>query len=238
MERIKSALALRGNIRILALESFFSQISAKILGVIWQPFVLSLGASMAALGGLESLKSLISALIQPILGWAADRVGRKPFIVFGSFLTITAFFLCAIANTWHFLIPAILFLGASALGGPARQSLLAESITPEERATAYSVVSFPAALTGFFAPLAGGFLATHYGFRSVFYLSILTIAISSALIVLFLKETFEKSNSGIGREDIKGALKGVFKPESGLEWFYAAMALNAFSVGMLVSIFL
>ena len=232
----RAHLALTGNIRILALESFLSQISAKMLGVVWQPFVLSLGASMAVLGGLESIRSLTSALIQPILGWAADKVGRKPFIVLGSFLTVIAFSLCVIASTWHFLIPAILLLGASALSGPARQSLLAESVAPGERATAYSVVSFPAALTGFFAPLAGGFLATHYGFKSVFYVSIVTVAVSSVLIVLFLRETFDKGNFGIAGEDVKGALKGVLKPESGLERFYAAMALNAFSVGMLVSI--
>jgi len=237
VEKFKSALALTSNIRILALDSFLSQISAKMLGVVWQPFVLSLGASMAVLGGLESLKSMISALIQPILGWAADKVGRKPFIVLGGFLSIIAFSFCVIANTWPFLIPAIILLGAGALGGPARQSLLAESVAPEERATAYSVVSFPAALTGFFAPFAGGFLATHYGFRSVFYISILTMGVSSALIILFLKETFHRSNLSIAGEDVKEALTGVFKLESGLEGFYVAMALNAFSVGMLVSIF-
>jgi len=236
---LKSALALTGNIPILALVSFLSQISATMLEVIWQPFVLSLGASMPALGALQSARSVIASLVQPSSGRAADRRGRKPFLILASLLTLAGFILCIVARTWLFLIPAIVFLGTAQVGNPARQSLVAESVEPEERGTAYSVVSFAGMLTGFFAPLLGGFLASGYGFKSVFYISILTEALCLGLTAFFIRETLRRAGGGAIEEgmDVRTALASLFKPERGLEGFYAAMTLDAFAFGICGSIF-
>ena len=238
MERIKSALALKGNVRIIVILSFLSSIGWKMQEVIWDPFVLSLGASMPTLGALKSTRSIIASLVQPISGRAADRRGRKPFIIMASLLTLAGFFFCIVAHTWYFLIPPIVLLGVSALGCPARQSLLAESVEPGERGTAYSVVTFSGTLTGFFAPLVGGFLATDYGFKSIFYVSILMEALCLGLMVLFIRETLHERGPGaiwVGG-DVKATLVSLFKPARGLEGFYAAMTLDAFAVGVFGSI--
>ena len=238
-ERIKSALALEGNVRVIVVLSFLASIGGKMVGVVWQPFVLSLGASMPILGALQSTKSIIASLVQPISGRAADRLGRKPLIILASLLTLAVFVLCIVARTWHFLILPIVLWGVAALGSPARQSLLADSVEPGERGTAYSVVSFSGTLTGFFAPLLGGLLATDYGFKSIFYVSILMEALCLGLMVLFIRETLRERGPGaiwVG-EDVKTALTSLFKPERGLEGFYAAMTLDAFSFGVCGSIF-
>ncbi len=238
MERIKSALALKGNVRIIVILSFLSSIGGKMQEVIWDPFVLSLGASMPTLGALKSTRSIIASLVQPISGRAADRLGRKPFIIMASLLTLAGFVLCVVAHTWYFLIPSIVLWGVAALGSPSRQSLLAESVEPGERGTAYSVVTFSGTLTGFFAPLVGGFLATDYGFKSIFYVSILMGALCLGLTVLFIRETLRERGTGaiwVGG-DVKATLVSLFKPERGLEGFYAAMTLDAFSVGVFGSI--
>jgi len=238
LERIKSALALKGNVRIIVILSFLSSIGGKMQEVIWDPFVLSLGASMPTLGALKSTRSIIASLVQPISGRAADRLGRKPFIILSSLLTLAGFVLCVVAHTWYFLIPSIVLWGVAALGSPSRQSLLAESVEPGERGTAYSVVTFSGTLTGFFAPLLGGFLATDYGFKSIFYVSILMEALCLGLMVLFIKETLRARGPGaiwVGK-DTKTALMNLFRPERGLEGFYAAMTLDAVSVGVFGSI--
>ena len=238
MERIKSALALKGNVRIIVILSFLSSIGGKMQEVIWDPFVLSLGASMPTLGALKSTRSIIASLVQPISGRAADRLGRKPFIIMASLLTLAGFVLCVVAHTWYFLIPSIVLWGVAALGSPSRQSLLAESVEPGERGPAYSVVTFSGTLTGFFAPLVGGFLATDYGFKSIFYVSILMGALCLGLTVLFIRETLRERGTGaiwVGG-DVKATLVSLFKPERGLEGFYAAMTLDAFSVGVFGSI--
>ncbi len=238
MERIKSALALKGNVRIIVILSFLSSIGGKMQEVIWDPFVLSLGASMPTLGALKSTRSIIASLVQPISGRAADRLGRKPFTILSGLLTLVGFVLCVVAHTWYFLIPSIVLWGVAALGSPSRQSLLAESVEPGERGTAYSVVTFSGTLTGFFAPLVGGFLATDYGFKSIFYVSILMGALCLGLTVLFIRETLRERETGaiwVGG-DVKATLVSLFKPEQGLEGFYAAMTLDAFAVGVFGSI--
>jgi len=238
LERIKSALALKGNVRIIVILSFLSSVGGKMQEVIWDPFVLSLGASMPTLGALKSTRSIIASLVQPISGRAADRLGRKPFIIVASLLTLAGFVLCVVAHTWYFLIPSIVLWGVAALGSPSRQSLLAESVEPGERGTAYSVVTFSGTLTGFFAPLVGGFLATDYGFKSIFYVSILMEALCLGLTVLFIRETLRERGTGaiwVGG-DVKATLVSLFKPERGLEGFYAAMTLDAFAVGVFGSI--
>lgn len=56
---------------------------------VWQPFALSLGASMPALGLLESLggrMGLATGLIQPLGGRLSDRVERKPLIALASLM--------------------------------------------------------------------------------------------------------------------------------------------------------
>lgn len=236
---IQSALALKGNVCIIAVSSFLAGIGARMLEVIWQPFVLSLGASMPILGALQSTRSIIASLVQPFSGRAADRRGRKPFIILASLLTLAGFALCIIARTWLFLIPAVAFLGIAWVGNPARQSLVAESVEPEERGTAFSVVSLSGMLTGFFAPLLGGFLASDYGFKSVFYISILVEALCLGLTALFIRETLRRGGGGaieVGK-DVRTALTSLFKPKRGLEGFYAAMTLDAFSFGVCGSIF-
>jgi DHA1 family multidrug resistance protein-like MFS transporter len=192
---------------------------------------------MPILGALESTKTIITSLMQPICGRAADRLGRKPFIILSSVLTLAGFVLFIVANTWYFLIPSIILLGAAWIGDPARQSLLAESVEPEERGTAYSVVSFLGTLTGFFAPLVGGLLARDYGFKSIFYISILIKVFCLGLTVLFIRETLRKIGPGAIAEDIKTTLMSLFKPERGLGWFYAAMTLDRFAFGVCSSIF-
>ena len=238
INRIKSTLALKGNVRIIVVLSFIASIGGKMLGVIWQPFVLSLGASMPILGALQSTKSVIASLVQPISGRAADRLGRKPPIILASLLTLAVFVLCIVAQTWHFLILPVVIWGIVALGWPARQSLLAESVKPGERGTAYSVVTFSGTLTGFFAPLVGGLLATHHGFKSIFYVSILMEALCLGLMHLFIKETLRERGPGAIRvgEDVKATLLSLFKPERGLGGFYAAMTMDAFAVGVFGSI--
>jgi DHA1 family multidrug resistance protein-like MFS transporter len=235
---IKSTLALKGNVRIIVILSFLASIGGKMLEVIWQPFVLSLGASMPILGALQSTKSVIASLVQPISGRAADRLGRKPLIILASLLTLVVFVLCIVAQTWYFLILPVVLWGIVALGWPARQSLLAESVEPGERGTAYSVVTFSGTLTGFFAPLVGGLLATDYGFKSVFYVSILMEALCLGLVILFVRETLRTRGPGaiwVG-EDVKTTLTSLFRPERGLGGFYAAMTMDAFSVGVFGSI--
>ncbi|MFQ5872047.1 MAG: hypothetical protein ACE5IB_07805, partial [Candidatus Geothermarchaeales archaeon] len=73
---LTEAIALRGNIRVLALSSFMWGLYFSMLNVVLQPFTLSLGVSVVILGILQSFGSrfggLVASLVQPLSGWLSD----------------------------------------------------------------------------------------------------------------------------------------------------------------------
>jgi len=230
--------ALRSNLGVLTATSFLGGIHLSILGVVWQPFVLSLGASVATLGVLNSIGGhggIVTTLVQPFGGWLADRVGRKPFVVLSSLAILSAFILYLLAALWHewrLVIPAVVLMGLSALARPARGALTAESVREGRRGTAYSLVMLATMAPGIFVPPLGGALADSFGYIVIFPISLAVEALVLALIVAYLRETPSSRNGRLEWSELWRVVKNSFIPAHGLRWFYLAMAGDAFFWGM------
>jgi DHA1 family multidrug resistance protein-like MFS transporter len=240
--RLGQALALKGNIRVLTVEAMVTAMFYGMLFVIWQPFVLGLGASMTVLGGLSAALGLLGSFSSPIWGRLSDRVGRKPLLILSNILKAGALVFCIIANTWFLLIPYVVLMGLSASYqqyNPAGASVVAESVRREERGVAYSVLMFSSqATTAVVAPL-GGFLAMVYGFVPIFYACIVADIICALLTIVFVQETLEERprvGARSGKRSWWKVLREMFWPESHLRGFYVAMVADAFAWGLGYSI--
>jgi MFS family permease len=127
-------LALRGNVWILAAITFLGGIRLSMVLAVWQPFALSLGASMPTLGLLESLggrMGLATGLIQPLGGRLSDRVGRKPLLALASLvaaLGLSCYVLAAMTGDWRPLIGGMILVGLAAISIPAKDAMTAESV--------------------------------------------------------------------------------------------------------------
>ena len=149
-----------------------------IYGVIWQPFVLSLGASMPTLGLLNSIGGMggiVTTLIQSLGGWLADRIGRKPLILLSSLAIIAGYALFALAgalHVWTLLLLGIVILGASSVARPALGAITAESAHAERQGSAFSQMQVAALVPGIIVPVLGGALADRFGYVLIFVLSI------------------------------------------------------------------
>jgi len=237
--RIGQALALRGNIRVLSVQAVLTSMFYGMLFVIWQPFVLELGASMAILGGLSAALGLLESFSSPIWGRLSDSIGRKPLLILSNVLKAGALVFCILANTWFLLIPYVILMGLSAsyypMHNPARVSIVADSVKREERGVAYSVLLFTSeATTAVVAPI-GGFLALVYGFVPIFYACIAVDIICAALTVVFVRETLEEIPRAGARPEKKGwwkVLREMFWPELHLRGFYVAIVVDAFAWGL------
>jgi len=241
-ERLGQALALRGNIRVLTVNAMITAMFYGMLFVIWQPFVLGLGASITVLGGLSAALGLLGAFSSPIWGRLSDRVGRKPLLILSNVLKAGALIFCIIANTWFLLIPYVLLMGLSASyrqDNPARASVVAESVRRDERGVAYSVLMFSSqATTAVVAPL-GGFLAMVYGYVPIFYACIVVEIVCTLLTIVFIRETLdERPQVGVlsGNRSRWKVLREMFWPESHLRGFYVAMVVDTFAWGIGFSI--
>jgi len=232
---------LRDNLTILSASGFLSGIPTNMIAVVWQPFALSLGASIPMLGLLTSLGGfggIVTSLVQPIGGWLADRLGRRPFIAWSSVILIAGYALYMLAglqHIWQFLLPGIILLGVSQLARPARMSITAESVRAERRGMGFSITQLAAMLPGIFAPVLGGFIADRATATAIFAASILFEALALFLVAAYLRETHMARTAPTWAE-LWSVVKRAVIPPRGLAGFYLCIAGDSFVWGITLGI--
>lgn len=226
------------NLSVLAATSFLRGAHNSVYSVIWQPFVLSLGASMPALGMLSSLGGMggiVTTLVQPLGGWFSDRLGRKPFLVAASLAAIIAYGLFAIAgalNVLALLLIGVIFIGASALSRPAITSMTAESVRVERQGSAFSLMMVAFMVPGIVAPVLGGWLADRLGYTTIYPLLLALEGVAVFLVWRYLRETRAPNGAEVyGREAARALMRSIV-PLKGLTGFFCALAADSFAWGM------
>jgi DHA1 family bicyclomycin/chloramphenicol resistance-like MFS transporter len=109
------------------------------------------------------------AVSQLFYGPISDRFGRKPPLYFGFALYALGAAGCALASS----MPALTLMRVvQALGGSAGfvigRAIVRDRCEPHEAARAFSLLMMIAALGPVLAPVAGGFVVTHFGWRATF----------------------------------------------------------------------
>ena len=206
--------------------------------VIWQPFVLSLGASMPLLGFLESLGGfwgIVPTAMQPLGGWISDRRGRKPLILVGTALSTLGLMVMVLAGytgQWVWLLPGIILLGSLAIAIPALDSSVAESTSPNGRGRAFGLTNTFYALSGVFAPALGGFLAQRYGFLSVLVAAVALEGLTFSAVAVVMRDTMKVQERKvlIGKEFV-AMVRTLFDPPVRLRRFYITLTFDAIAYG-------
>lgn len=209
-----------------------------MIGVIFQPFVLSLGASMQQLGFLTSLSGfggLIPTLAYPWGGWIADQRGRRVVLLAASLAAMGAFGMYAVAG-WlgalAILLPGILLLGISQVYMPVNAALVGEAVGAGKRGSAYSLITLVLIVPGIFVPILAGAVAERYGFTFIFPAAIFFEAIAFFIIWKYLHEKRKLNSDNGGAKAIVDFLKRAWIPPSDLKWFFIAVASDNFAWGM------
>ncbi|MCU0573398.1 MAG: MFS transporter [Syntrophobacteraceae bacterium] len=129
-------------------------------------YMMALGGGALAVGLLQAMDNLLSALYSFPGGYLADRIGtRKSLLVF-NILAMAGFALVILIPTWQaVLVGAVLFISWSAISLPATMSLITKVLPQNKRtmgATMHSLVRrIPMAL----GPLVGGLFIGLWGER-------------------------------------------------------------------------
>ncbi len=241
-----AALSLQGNVAVMAVSGLLQGSYTGMLNTILQPFTLSIGLSLAALGILQSLGNrtggLAGSLVQPVGGYLSEIFGRKAITLAGSALAMAAmsfFLLAALTHAPLILVPAYLLYGGSLLSLPASQVLVAETVGLDygKMKIAFSIVFLFANLPAAFTSFLGGILADSLGYYVVFACAVSLEAVNFTLYSTKLKETghpVEESGPGkfgasvLAREILK-RLARAMSPPRGLRGYFAAFAVDLFA---------
>ena len=147
------------------------------------------GLSAAVTDGEWVITSYLAAnaIILPMSGWLAVRLGRRNYFLLSIALFTFASALCGMAMNLNMLIAARVLQGLAGGGlQPSSQGVLLDAFPKEKQGAAMTVFGIAALLAPVVGPTLGGYITDNYGWRWVFYLNlpvgILALLMCNALV--------------------------------------------------------
>jgi MFS family permease len=130
-------------------------------------YLLAIGGSTWAIGALNSMDNMLSALYSFPGGYLADRIGYKKSLQLFTGLAMFGYLIVILIPAWQaVLIGSVFFISWTAVSLPAIMSLVAKAVPKEKRSFGVSLHSFFRRIPMALGPIIGGILIGRYG-RSV-----------------------------------------------------------------------
>ena len=172
------------DLKLIALAILFFALGVGMYLPLLFVYALDLGASRFTLGLLIAIMLATTSLANIPGAWAARRFRLRPVIVGVWWLTVPAALSFYLAPSWPWLIPGLLITGLSMANNPAIKSYVYLRSEPSRVASNLTIVfgTYPLGLV--VAPLVGGYIASGYGVRTVFLMSLVMYVISSGIVSL------------------------------------------------------
>ncbi len=127
-------------------------------------YILALGGGVLAIGLLQAMDNLLSALYSFPGGYLSDRIGTKRSLLIFNLVAMAGFALVILVPTWQaVLIGAVLFISWSAISLPATMSLMYKVLPLNKRTMGYCMHSLVRRIPMALGPLLGGFFIAVWG---------------------------------------------------------------------------
>lgn len=128
---------------------------------------------------------------QLILGPLSDRFGRRPVLLWSMLVFLLASVACALAQSIEALIAARFLQALGACGGPVLgRAVVRDLYGPKDAGRVLSHVATGTALAPLLAPVLGGLLTTHFGWRSSF----VVLTVYSIALLLVIARQLQETN--------------------------------------------
>ncbi len=140
-ERSPRAL-LRGNVLWLSLVSLLNDASSEMIYPLLPAFVLQvLGAGPAFLGLIEGVADATSSLVKLGGGWLSDRLHRRKVLAVWGYgiAAVLRPFIAVASQAWHVLVIRFADRVGKGIRTAPRDALLAGSVAPQVRGTAFGI---------------------------------------------------------------------------------------------------
>ena len=173
---------------VVALAAFMEVLDTSIANVALPHMAGNLGASNDESTWVLTSYLVSNAIVLPISGWLAGRLGRKRFFMLCLFLFTLSSLLCGIATSLGMLILFRVMQGAGGGGlQPMAQAILADTFPPEKRGLAFALYGITAVMAPTIGPTLGGWITDNYTWRWIFFIN-LPVGLVAMFLVLRLVE--------------------------------------------------
>jgi MFS family permease len=129
-------------------------------------YILALGGGVLAIGLLQAMDNLLSALYAFPGGYLSDRIGTKKSLLIFNLVAMAGFALVILVPAWQaVLVGAVLFISWSAISLPATMSLIYKVLPQTKRTMGVSMHSLVRRIPMALGPLLGGLFIGIWGER-------------------------------------------------------------------------
>ena len=127
-------------------------------------YILAIGGGTWAIGALNSMDNLLSALYSFPGGYLADRLGYKRSLQLFTAVAMFGYLIVILIPAWQaVLVGSVFFISWTAVSLPAIMSLVSKAVPKEKRSFGVSLHSFFRRIPMALGPIVGGVLIGAYG---------------------------------------------------------------------------
>jgi len=187
----------------IALPIFIALVDQSVITTA-MPFVASELGDVEKITWPVTAYLIAAAVTAPIYGRLGDMLGRKRIMGVGLVISTLGSLACLMAPSMVALTAARVLQGAGAGGLMALSSaLMGQAVSPRERGKYQAYIATVAVTANSLGPVIGGYLTDHFGWRSIFLLNPILVAMALVLLARLKLTNPPSSRKGI---DLFGAL--------------------------------
>ena len=159
-----------------------------LIGPFYIVYIAKLSGGMEKLGIAFSIMVLFQSATSYLAGHFSDRLGRRPFLFVTAYAdAIILFLYTVITETYQlYLLQGMLGI-TNGVGDTISTSLLGDLTIKEKRGKAIGKFNAIVGVSSGMGLALGGYMVKLYGFKSLFYLAAVVVALSTILLI-FIRE--------------------------------------------------
>jgi MFS family permease len=170
-------------------------------------YLLVLGGGAFAVGLLNGLDNLLSALYSFPGGYASDRLGHKRALLLFNLMAMLGFLIVIIFPYWQaVIIGAFFFLSWTAISLPATMDMVAKALPKHKRTMGVSVHSLVRRIPMALGPLLGGWLIALQGeiigVQLAFGMALLMAGVSLVIQQVMIRDDKAEKNAPINKQHL------------------------------------
>ncbi|MBA4364824.1 MAG: MFS transporter [Coprothermobacter sp.] len=156
-------------------------------------YLMAVGGTTWAVGSLNGMDNLLSALYSFPGGYLSDLLGYKKALIVFNLVAMAGYVIVILVPTWWaVLVGAVFFISWTAISLPAIMSLVSKAVPKDKRTMGVSLHSLTRRIPMALGPVVGGALIQVFGrikgVRISFGVALLLGAVAILLEVFFIKE--------------------------------------------------